>query len=45
MHSNHIKVHISKLQWQNTGRFKKRITTLKAYMNLLKGHVQCFELS
>jgi hypothetical protein len=29
----------------NTGCFKKSFTTLKAYINLLRGHVQCFELS
>jgi hypothetical protein len=25
--------------------FQKRFTTLKAYINLFRGHVQCFELS
>jgi hypothetical protein len=25
--------------------FKKNFTTLKAYINLSRGHVQCFELS
>jgi hypothetical protein len=25
--------------------FKKSFTTLKAYVNLFKGHVPCFELS
>jgi hypothetical protein len=25
--------------------FKKIFTTLKAYIDLLRGHVQCFELS
>jgi hypothetical protein len=29
----------------NTGRFKKSFTTLKAYIHLFRGHVQCFELS
>jgi hypothetical protein len=28
-----------------TGCFKKSFTTLKAYINLFRGHVQCFELS
>jgi hypothetical protein len=28
-----------------TVRFKKSFTTLKAYMNLFRGHAQCFELS
>jgi hypothetical protein len=27
-----------------TGRFKKSFTTLKAYINLFRGHVECFEL-
>jgi hypothetical protein len=29
----------------STGCFKKGFTNLKAYMNLLRGHIQCFELS
>jgi hypothetical protein len=29
----------------NTGCFKKSITTLKAYINLYRGHTQRFELS
>jgi hypothetical protein len=29
----------------NAGYFKKSFTTLKAYINLFIGHVQCFELS
>jgi hypothetical protein len=29
----------------NTGCLKKRFTTLKAYVHLLRGHVRCFELS
>jgi hypothetical protein len=28
-----------------TGCFKKGFTTLKAYINLFRGHVRCFELS
>jgi hypothetical protein len=28
-----------------TGCFKNRFTTLKAYINLVRRHVQCFELS
>jgi hypothetical protein len=27
------------------GCFKKSFTTLKAYINLIRVHVQCFELS
>jgi hypothetical protein len=30
---------------QNTDCFKKSFTTLKAYINLFRGNVQCFELS
>jgi hypothetical protein len=29
----------------STGCFKKRFTTLKAAINLFRGHAQCFELS
>jgi hypothetical protein len=29
----------------NNGCLKKRFTTLKAYINVFRGHVQCFELS
>jgi hypothetical protein len=29
----------------NGGRFENSFTTLKAYINLLRGYVQCFELS
>jgi hypothetical protein len=29
----------------NAGCFKTNFTTLKAYINLFRGHVQCFELS
>jgi hypothetical protein len=29
----------------NTMCFKKIFTTLKAYINLFRGHVQCFQLS
>jgi hypothetical protein len=29
----------------NTGCFIKGFTTLKEYINLFRGHVQCFELS
>jgi hypothetical protein len=29
----------------NAGCFKKSFTTLRAYINLFRGHVQCFELS
>jgi hypothetical protein len=29
----------------STERFKKSVTTLKAYINLFRGHVQCFEVS
>jgi hypothetical protein len=29
----------------NAGCFKKSFTTLKACINLFRGHVQCFELS
>jgi hypothetical protein len=30
---------------ESTGCFKKSFTTLKAYVNLFRGHVQYFELS
>jgi hypothetical protein len=33
-----------KMQY-NSGCFKKSFTTLKAYINLFRKHVQCFELS
>jgi hypothetical protein len=29
----------------NAGCFKKSFTTLRAYINLFRGHVQCFQLS
>jgi hypothetical protein len=29
----------------NAGCFKKSFTSLNAYINLFRGHVQCFELS
>jgi hypothetical protein len=29
----------------NAGRFKKSFTTLKAYINSFRGHIQCFVLS
>jgi hypothetical protein len=29
----------------NAGCFKMRFTTLRAYINIFRGHVQCFELS
>jgi hypothetical protein len=36
----------TKNYWQgNTGCFKKSFTTLKAYTNLFRRHVQRFELS
>jgi hypothetical protein len=30
---------------QSAGCFKKSCTTLKIYINLFRGHVQCFELA
>jgi hypothetical protein len=47
------KAHVRKLLYSrgkpirsnNTGCFKKSFKTLKAYINLFRGHVQCFELS
>jgi hypothetical protein len=35
-----VRVHL-----QYTGSFKKIFTTLSAYIHLMRGHVQCFELS
>jgi hypothetical protein len=35
----------SNLVKKYTGCFKKSFTALKACINLLKGHVRCFELS
>jgi hypothetical protein len=32
-------------QISHTGCFKKSFTTLKAFMNLFRGHAQCLELS
>jgi hypothetical protein len=29
----------------NAGFFRKSFTSLEAYINLFRGHVQCFELS
>jgi hypothetical protein len=36
---------ITCLDFNNTGCFKKRFTTLKACINLFGGHIQCFKLS
>jgi hypothetical protein len=36
---------IYRTQFESTGSFKKSFTSLKAYVNLFRGHVQYFELS
>jgi hypothetical protein len=48
--AKHTEFHLRYLQFNvtSTGNaecFKKSFTTLKAYINLFRGHEQCFELS
>jgi hypothetical protein len=41
----HALCHICRHVVTYVGCIKKSFTTLKAYVNLFRGHVQCFELS
>jgi hypothetical protein len=47
--AKHTEFHLGKLRFNvtstgNTGCFRKSFRDLKAYVNLFRGRVQCFEL-
>jgi hypothetical protein len=48
--AKHAEFYLGSLQFNvtfndNAERFKKSFTTLEAYINLIRGYVQCLELS